>query len=150
AGFGRVGHTLAATLDAEGVTYVGLDADPNNVTRARAEHRPVFYGDASRLAILNRAQIATAQAVVITMDAPETAERIVRQIRREWPLVPIYARARDGAHAARLVAAGATVAVPEAIEASLQLAGRVLAGLGASEEAVRRRLDQQRAIEETP
>lgn len=149
AGFGRVGRTLAATLDAEGVTYVGLDADPNNVTRARAEHRPVFYGDASRLAILNRAQIATAQAVVITMDAPETAERIVRQIRREWPLVPIYARARDGAHAARLVAAGATVAVPEAIEASLQLAGRVLAGLGANEEAVRRRLDQQRAIEET-
>ncbi|MEQ9361448.1 MAG: potassium transporter KefB, partial [Rhodospirillales bacterium] len=60
----------------------------------------------------------------------------------------VYARARDKNHAARMLAAGATQAVPESIEGSLQLAGRVLSGLGATEEVVRRRLEHQRVIEE--
>ena len=148
AGFGRVGRTLASTLEAEGIPYLALDIDPLNVARARAEKLPVFYGDASRLDMLNRAHIEKANAVVITMDDPRATERIVGEIRRTWSLVPVYARARDGAHAARLVEAGASCAVPETIEASLQLAGRVLAGLGASENVVRRRLEHQRALEE--
>ena len=149
AGFGRVGQTLATTLEAEAVPYLALDADAANVAAARAAGLPVFYGDAARLEMLNRAHIDRAQAVVITMDAPVAAEKIVREIRQAWPDIPVYVRARDGAHAARLNAAGATMAVPETIEASLQLAGRVLSGLGASDEVVQRRLAHQRIMEET-
>ncbi|WP_339829128.1 monovalent cation:proton antiporter-2 (CPA2) family protein [uncultured Parvibaculum sp.] len=149
AGFGRVGQTLATTLEAEAVPYLALDADAANVAAARAAGLPVFYGDAARLEMLNRAHIDRAQAVVVTMDAPAAAEKIVREIRQAWPDIPVYVRARDGAHAARLNAAGATMAVPETIEASLQLAGRVLSGLGASDEVVQRRLAHQRIMEET-
>ena len=149
AGFGRVGQTLATTLEAEAVPYLALDADAANVAAARAAGLPVFYGDAARLEMLNRAHIDRAQAVVVTMDAPVAAEKIVREIRQAWPDIPVYVRARDGAHAARLNAAGATMAVPETIEASLQLAGRVLSGLGASDEVVQRRLAHQRIMEET-
>jgi len=148
AGFGRVGRTLANTLQAENVPYLALDADPLNVSRARAEKLPVFYGDASRLDMLNRVHIDNAAAVVITMNDPLATERIVGGIRRTWPLIPVHARARDGAQASRLLDAGATTAVPETIEGSLQLAGRVLSGLGASEEVVRRRLEHQRSLEE--
>jgi monovalent cation:proton antiporter-2 (CPA2) family protein len=148
AGFGRVGRTLANTLQVEAIPYLALDTDPHGVARAREEKLPVFYGDASRLEMLNRAHVDRAAAIVVTMDDPLAAEKIVGEIRRTWPQIPIYARARDGAHAARLLGAGATVAVPETIEGSLQLAGRVLAGLGAGEEAVRRRLEHQRALEE--
>ncbi len=81
------------------------------------------------------------------MDNPNAAEAIARAIRQAWPMIPIYARARDRAHAHRLIEAGATVAVPEAFEASLQLAGRVLEGFGVGEEVVRRRLDHQRGLE---
>lgn len=147
AGFGRVGGTVAATLEAEAVAYLALDTDAAGVARARSKGRPVYYGDASRLEILNRARIEHAQAIVITMDAPAVTERIVREIRRGWPDLPIYARARDAEHAVRLREAGATNVVPEAVEASLQLAGRLLAGLGTSEEVVSRRLDHQRSIE---
>ena len=148
AGFGRFGRTLANTLQAESITFIALDTDPGHVARARAENLPVFYGDASRLDLLNRAHIGRCAAVVVTMDNPVAAERIVGEIRRTWPLIAVYARARDKAHAARMVAAGATQAVPESIEGSLQLAGRVLSGLGATEEVVRRRLEHQRSIEE--
>ena len=108
----------------------------------------MFYGVASRLDMLKRAHIDTCAAVVLTMDNPAAAERIVGEIRRTWAEVPIYARARDKGHAMRLVDAGANTAVPETVEGSLQLAGRVLSGLGATEEAVRRRLEHQRTAEE--
>lgn len=148
AGFGRFGRTLANTLQAESIAYIALDTDPGHVARARAENLPVFYGDASRLDLLNRAHIERCAAVVVTMDNPAAAERIVGEIRSTWPLVAVYARARDKAHAVRMMNAGATQAVPESIEGSLQLAGRVLSGLGATEEVVRRRLEHQRSIEE--
>ncbi|MEQ9554775.1 MAG: monovalent cation:proton antiporter-2 (CPA2) family protein [Rhodospirillales bacterium] len=148
AGFGRFGRTLANTLQAESIAFIALDTDPGHVAQGRADKLPVFYGDASRLDMLQRAHIGTCAAVVVTMDNPAAAERIVGEIRRAWPLVAVYARARDKAHAARMVAAGATQAVPETIEGSLQLAGRVLSGLGATEEVVRRRLEHQRVIEE--
>lgn len=147
AGFGRVGRTLVDVLRAEAVPFLALDTDPVAVAEARKEGLPAFFGDASRLDLLHRARIEAAQAVVITMDAPAAAERIVREIRSTWPDVPVYARARDSAHAARLLAAGASAAVPETVEASLQLAGRVLEGLGVSEDVVRRRLEQQRTYE---
>ncbi|MGP9820169.1 cation:proton antiporter domain-containing protein [Salinarimonas sp. NSM] len=148
AGFGRVGRTLVETLQAEAIPFVAIDADPNGVAAARKEGLPVYFGDASRLDLLGRAHIAEASAVVLTMDDPKAAEAIARAIREAWPMIPIYARARDRAHAHRLIEAGATVAVPEAFEASLQLAGRVLEGFGIGEEVVRRRLDQQRGLEE--
>lgn len=147
AGFGRVGRTVAATLEAEEIAYLALDTDPAGVARGRADGQPVYYGDAARLEMLNRARIGQAQAIVITMDAPAVAERIVREIARNWPELPIYARARDAEHAARLCEAGAANVVPEAVEASLQLAGRVLAGLGTSEDVIARRLDHQRTME---
>lgn len=145
AGFGRVGRTLVETLQAEAIPFVAIDADAASVAGARTEGLPVYYGDASRLEVLERAHIEGASAVVLTMDSPQAAEQIAKAIRHAWPMIPIYARARDKVHAARLVEAGATVAVPEAFEASLQLAGRVLEGFGVDDEVVRKRLDQQRA-----
>lgn len=148
AGFGRVGRMIANVLDAEGVSYVALDSNSGVVAKARAENRPVFYGDASRVEILERAQIGRCLAVAVTMDNEAANQWIVHQIRRHWPSVPMFARARDSEHARRLLKSGATAAVPETVEASLQLTGHLLGGLGISPEAVRRRLDYQRSIEE--
>jgi CPA2 family monovalent cation:H+ antiporter-2 len=147
AGFGRVGGLVAATLQAEALPFLALDNDAAAVARERASGLPVFFGDASRLEMLVRAHVERAGAVVVTLDDPASAERIVAAVHGAWPAIPIYARARDAAHAARLTAAGATVAVPLATEASLQLAGRVLVGLGLGEDATRRRLDHQRLLE---
>ncbi|MCG6122042.1 MAG: monovalent cation:proton antiporter-2 (CPA2) family protein [Microvirga sp.] len=148
AGFGRVGRVLAGVLDAERTPYVALDLDPVAVAEARKEGLPVYFGDAARLEMLNRAGLGRAQAVAVTMDQPEAARRVVEEIRRERPDIPIFARARDARHATALRDSGATSVIPESLEASLQLAGRLLAQLGYPEDAVVRRIQQQRAIEE--
>ncbi len=147
AGFGRVGRTLGALCDAEGLTYLALDMDSGNVAEGRHDKLPVFFGDASRLQMLRRAHLETARALVVTMDNAAAAEQVVRKARGEYPDLPIYARARNRAHASRLLALGASDVVPENLEGSLQLAGRVLAGTGCPEDVIIRRIDAQRAVE---
>ncbi|WP_374444973.1 cation:proton antiporter [Stella sp.] len=140
AGFGRVGRTLAAAFEAEKIAYVAVDLDPAVSEAARRTGQAVQFGDAGRGEVLRHAGADTCQALVVTLDDVQAAERAVRAARRRWPDLPIYARARDVAHARRLAELGATEVIPEALEPSLQLAGRVMAGIGMREEAVAERL----------
>jgi monovalent cation:H+ antiporter-2, CPA2 family len=64
------------------------------------------------------------------MDNPVLVARLTSRIRQAFPDLPIIARARDTAHAARLYKAGVTDAVPETLEASLQLSEAALVDLG--------------------
>jgi CPA2 family monovalent cation:H+ antiporter-2 len=80
------------------------------------------------------------------MDDAPAALRAVRAIRAEAPDLPILARARDEAHAGALLDAGATMVVPETLEAGLQLAGAVTEHCGIPREAVQVLLEQQRAL----
>lgn len=147
AGFGRVGQTLSRALDAEGLDYVALDADSELIAKLRDRQQPVFYGDASRVEILAKAGIEQAAAVVVTMNDPAAASRIVAEIHRRWPMVPIHARARDPEHARRLRELGATYCTPETVEASLQLASNVLLHIGVGSDVVQRRMTEQRLVE---
>jgi CPA2 family monovalent cation:H+ antiporter-2 len=146
-GFGRVGQMIARMLEAENVPYVALDTDGRLVTEQRKRGRRVYFGDASRREFLERVGAAQARLFVVTVNAPRAAERMVAAAHRERPDAPIFARAADSAHAARLLQRGAVAAVPEAVEASLQLGGRVLERLGLPGEAVMDRLAEIRAQE---
>jgi CPA2 family monovalent cation:H+ antiporter-2 len=83
----------------------------------------------------------------VTVNAPLAAERMVAAARRQRSDAPVFARAKDGEHAARLLKLGAIGVIPEAVEASLQLGGRVLEALGLPEEAVAQRLAEARSEE---
>jgi CPA2 family monovalent cation:H+ antiporter-2 len=97
--------------------------------------------------MLRRVHADTALGLIITMDEPRAAERAVRNAHSEWPLLPIYARARDAHEAAILMQLGASEVVPETVESSLQLGGRVLAGLGAPEEVLSHRINHERRFQ---
>lgn len=149
AGYGRVGAILARTLEGDAIPYLALDTDAAKVEAASRAGIPVYYGDASRLEMLRRAHTGSARALVITMDNPGAADHVVRATREHWPQLPIVARARDSAHAARLLALGATEVIQETVEASLELSGRLLQLAGVPEDTVRRRIAIQREIELT-
>jgi CPA2 family monovalent cation:H+ antiporter-2 len=130
AGFGRVGQTVAGMLDAHNLPYVAIDRDPDRVTRQRAAGKPVYFGDMTTLELLRRLHLDTARALVITLDDSGAADALVAGARAERPDLLIVARARDARHAAHLYRAGASHAVPETIEASLQLSEAVLVDVG--------------------
>ena len=107
-----------------------MDFDARVVARAREIGKPVYYGDASRAEYLRRCAVETARAVVVTMDSPRANETVVRTTRMLRPDITLVARARDADHAHTLYELGVTDAVPETIEASLQLSEAVLVDIG--------------------
>jgi len=129
-GYGRVGQMVAEMLETHGQSWIAIEGNIDAVSRARRDGKPVRFGDAKRMATLEALGIESAPAVVMTMDDHVQAARLTRQLRKRFPDLRIIARARDADHAAELYLAGATDAVPETLESSLQLSESVLVDLG--------------------
>jgi monovalent cation:H+ antiporter-2, CPA2 family len=129
-GYGRVGQLVADMLTRHKLEFLAIDADPALVARERARDKPIFYGDVTQVELLRRCGIQSACALVVTLDAPDAIESVVRAARSERPDLTIVARARDAAHASKLYDLKVTDAVPETIEASLQLSEAALIDLG--------------------
>lgn len=144
AGYGRVGRMIGEMLAREEVPFVAVDLDAEQVAVARREGRPVHFGDASQAELLLRLHADRAPAIVLTMDDASAALHAVHGIRALLPDVPLYARARDEAHAGLLHAAGATAVVPETLESSLSLAGFALGAVGLPETSVAQMLERER------
>jgi CPA2 family monovalent cation:H+ antiporter-2 len=136
-GFGRVGKMLAQLLEEQRILYVAIDSDPDLVARERANGSAVFFGDASQSELLKHIGIENAVAFATTMDKHHSAEHVITTVHKNWPHVPIFARARDIAHAKQLRANGAITAIPETVEATLELCEQLLSGLGFPEDAAR-------------
>jgi CPA2 family monovalent cation:H+ antiporter-2 len=129
-GFGRVGRMVAEMLAEHGRAYLAVDSDIDGFVEARKAGYSVLYGDVSRRELIEKLQLDQVVAVVLTMDDPVLTARLAKRLREEHPALPIIARARDSDHAAALYRAGVTDAVPEALEASLQLSEAVLVDIG--------------------
>lgn len=129
-GFGRVGHLVADMLTRHGRPYLAVDSNTDIITEGRRRGYTVAFADAARGDALLRLGVSGAAAVIVTMDEPVSAQRIVRKLRADFPHLPIIARARDTDHAGVLYRAGATHAVPETLESSLQLSEAALVEIG--------------------
>ncbi|PSJ39890.1 cation:proton antiporter domain-containing protein [Allosphingosinicella deserti] len=129
-GFGRVGRLVADMLTNHGRAYIAVDSNIDNVAAARRAGFPILFGDVSRPEMMDRLHLGHATALVLTMDDPVLTVRLTKKVRAWCPGLTIVARARDAGHAAELYRAGATDAVPETLEASLQLSEAVLVELG--------------------
>ncbi len=129
-GCGRVGRLVAQMLTRHGKPYIAIDADSDQIAQCKAQGYNAIFANAARLDVLERLGVQEAPAVILTMDEPVLAQRLTRKLRAAYPLLPIIARARDSTHAAELYRAGASTAVPETLESSLQLSEAVLVDLG--------------------
>ena len=145
AGWGRVGQSVCELLDAKLVRYMAFDMSPTRVIDARNKGLPVYFGNACRPEVLRSAGVERARAIVITLDDPKAALQAVQNIRREFPDIRVFCRARDAKHQRLLQAAGATAIVPELLEASLLLGGAVLLDYGTPINEVNQLIEKTRS-----
>jgi CPA2 family monovalent cation:H+ antiporter-2 len=129
-GYGRVGKVVCALLKEHGIPYIAADLDASTVTRDRRDNHDVYYGDASDPKFLEICGLANAAGVIITIHTHDLIDEVVEHVRAMRSDVLIVSRARDADHARHLYELGATDAVPETVEASLQLSEAALVGLG--------------------
>ncbi len=129
-GYGRSGQNLARLLEAEGISFVALDADPERIRAVAASGVSVVYGDASRREVLVAAGLSRAQAVVVTYSDLPSSMAILRHVRELKPELPVVVRTIDDTHIDALKAAGAAEVVSEVMEGSLMLASHAFMLLG--------------------
>jgi CPA2 family monovalent cation:H+ antiporter-2 len=129
-GFGRVGRLIAEMMETHNRPYLAVDGDIDCVAQAREAGQRVIFGDVARGDAVERFGLQDAAAIVLTMDDPVLTVRLTKVIHEAVPGLTIVARARDAAHAAQLYKAGATDAVPETMEGSLQMSEAVLVDVG--------------------
>jgi CPA2 family monovalent cation:H+ antiporter-2 len=160
-GLGRVGRIVADMLGAHDLDYVAIDSDTDAVRQGRDHGYPILFGDVSRGTLVDRLHLGRPSAVILTMDNPVLVARLAKRLRQAFPELPIIARARDTAHAARLYKAGVTDAVPETLEASLQLSeaalvdlgvamGPVIASIHEKRDQLRAKIREEAELEEEP
>ena len=117
---------------------------PDELRIGRSRGHPVYYGDATLSSVLSAAKTHDASLVVIALDDPKESLNVVTAIHAQYPLLPVTARAYDFLHAEELEDAGATLAIPETAEASLQLGRASLFQLGLPDDLVEETMDSYR------
>jgi len=128
-GFGIGGRLLARALKDIGQRYVVVELNAATVREGRAAGEPILYGDASHPEALAAARIDRALAVVAMLSDPDASLRLTRVVRGLAPSVPVVVRTRYRSEAERLQEAGATLAVAEELEASLEVVAQLFARL---------------------
>jgi voltage-gated potassium channel Kch len=148
AGFGRVGQVVVRLLRTWGHGVTVLDLDPEMVELLRRLGQRVYYGDASRLDLLTAAGCAKAKLFVLAIDEPEKSLQVADLVRRNFPNLPIVARARNRAHAYQLRRRGIRVVVRETMGSSLELGAAAMVALGARAHSAHRYAERWRAHDE--
>lgn len=144
AGFGRFGQIAGRMLLSSGVKMVILDHDPNRIETLRKFGMKVFYGDATRLDLLESAGAANAEILINAIDDPETNMKLTGLAREHFPDLKVVARARDVDHFIELNQAGVSYAERETFEGALLVGRRVLEQLGIGGYEARERADHFR------
>ncbi|HTO80572.1 MAG TPA: cation:proton antiporter, partial [Methylocystis sp.] len=129
-GYGRVGALVGEMLNRHKIPFVAIDDAVSLVAERRDEGVDIYWGSAEKRELLAKCGLEQARALAVTVTNVQAAIEIVRVAHEMRGDMTIVARARDADHATRLYEAGATDAIPETIEASLQLAETVLVDIG--------------------
>jgi monovalent cation:proton antiporter-2 (CPA2) family protein len=132
AGFGRFGQIVGRILLAKKISFTALEANQTQVDFLRRFGNQVFYGDASRLELLRAAHTENAEVFVLAIDDVEASVRTAELIRKHFPDLKIFARARNRQHAFRLMDLDVRYIIRETLVSSLEMSVQVLESLGLS------------------
>lgn len=141
AGFGRFGQVVARILRARGIPFTALDDSATHVDFVARFGSKAYYGDASRLDILEAAQTGKARAFVLAIDDVDASLRTAEIVRRHFPHVPVFARARNRLHVYKLMDLGVETIRRETFLSALDLSREILADLGFSRAEIERTVE---------
>ncbi|MFO1129600.1 MAG: monovalent cation:proton antiporter-2 (CPA2) family protein [Rhodospirillales bacterium] len=148
AGFGRFGQIIGRMLSALRIRFTALEKSPEQVDFVRQYGSKVYYGDASRLDLLQAARADKAEIFVLAIDDVEDSLRAAETVLKHFPQLKVFARARNRAHAYRLMELGIAVVWRETFLSSLDMAKHVLEGLGLPDYEAERVAEKFRAYDE--
>ena len=144
-GFGRFGQIALQMLLARGAPASIIDTDPDRIREAERWAFKVYFGDGSRLDVLHHSGAEDAEVIMVCVDDPKVATRIVELVRHEFPQAKLLVRAYDRSHAVELIHAGVDYQIRETVESAYLMGAQGLRALGCSEAVVSETLQDIRS-----
>ncbi len=132
-GFGRFAQLASQPLLARGIDVSVIENDVDMIRAAGRFGFKIYYGDGARIDVLRASGAATAEAILVCVDKPDVADKIVALVKAEFPRAKLFVRAYDRGHVLRLVKAGVDYQIRETMESALAFSGAVLRDLGVNE-----------------
>lgn len=129
-GFGRFGQIASQVLISGGVKLSVIDQDPDRIRDAERYGFKVFFGEGSRLSTLHHSGAAEAEVIMVCVDDPKAANRIVELARTAFPQAKLLVRSRDRLHAVELIRAGVDYQIRETVESAYLMGAQGLHALG--------------------
>ncbi|MFT5794636.1 MAG: voltage-gated potassium channel Kch, partial [Saprospiraceae bacterium] len=133
AGFGRVGQITGRLLTANGIAFTALDKNAEHIEFVKKFGNKVFFGDATRMDLLETAGIRHARVLLVAIDDEEDALEVITLVRHECPHIKIISRAHNRVNLLKQRQAGVDVSVREMFGSSVEMGGAVLRGIGMSD-----------------
>ena len=133
AGFGRVGQIVGRILRLRRIGFTALETSVEQVDFVRRFGNKIYYGDASRVKLLRAAKADKAVLFVLAIEDVERSLAAARAVRRHFPNLTVFARARNRQHAHALMDLGIDHIVRDTFHSSLEIAHGVLMELGLGE-----------------
>jgi len=143
-GFGRFAQVASQALLARHVELSVIESNVDMIRSAANFGFKVHYGDGTRLDVLHASGAETAEAIVVCVDNPESANRIVELCQSAFPMTKLYVRSYDRGHSLQLIKAGVAFQIRETFESALVFSQAVLTGLGFDEEQARDAISEVR------
>lgn len=137
AGFGRFGQIIGRLLAIKKIPFTALDKSSQHVDFVRRFGNKIFYGDATRLDLLHAAKVESAKLFVLAIDDVEDSLKTAELMRRHFPNVQVYARARNRFHSYKLMDLGITVLYRDTLFSSMKMGQQVLEFMGMPKEAAK-------------
>ncbi|KGJ23201.1 monovalent cation:proton antiporter-2 (CPA2) family protein [Paracoccus sanguinis] len=144
-GFGRFGQIALQMLLARGAPASIIDTDPDRIREAERWGFKVYFGDGRRLDVLHHSGAEDAEVIMVCVDDPKVATRIVELVRHEFPQAKLLVRAYDRSHAVELIHAGVDYQIRETVESAYLMGAQGLRALGCSEAVVSETLQDIRS-----
>jgi glutathione-regulated potassium-efflux system protein KefB len=135
-GFGRFGQVVSHSLLARGLDVSIIDTDTEMIRSAADFGFKVYYGDGTRLDVLQTSGAGSAKAIIVCVDKRDAATRIARLVKAEFPLAKLLVRSFDREHALTLVEIGVDVQVRETFDSAMTMGEAALVELGVPPEEV--------------
>jgi len=148
AGFGRMGQIVGRMLRAQRIPFTALEHSVEQVELSRRFGTMIYFGDPSRADLLRAAHADRAEVFVLTTDDPETSIRTARLLKRLYPHLKVFARARNRQHAFKLMDLGVEAVIRETFHSSLEMSEQVLTALGVPPETAAERRERFRRHDE--
>lgn len=136
AGFGRFGQIFARVLRLQKIPFTAIDRDPNQIELVRRFGNKVYYGDASRLDIMEAAGVAKAKYFILAIDDVEESIKAAKSIKEHFPHIKIFARSRNRGHSFDMMDMGVHKIKRETFDSSLNFTRDLLIEMGQNKNKV--------------